>query len=86
MVDAHIHLNFVTELATDPNTTSGICIHALDCANIALLDTQTSHSPPQDLSGDTVKCFLKVDKGKIERFLCSMVFLSQLADNKVYKT
>ena len=55
---------------------------ALDDTYRPLLDTKTSHSPPEDFSWHSIESVLQIDKGEIERLLRCDVFLLQLAANK----
>ena len=56
-------------------------VHALDDMHIPFFNTKASQDPPRDLPWHMIKGFIKVNKGKVERFVCSDVFCLQLADN-----
>ena len=61
----------------------GIVVHARDDMHSPFVHTQAPQGPPQDLSWHMIESFLKVNKGKIEPFVCSGdVFLLQLANNE----
>ena len=73
LMHTNSHAKLFTGLTIDLHMTMATGEHALDDIHGPFIDIKAPQVPLQDLLWHMIECFLKVDKGKVERFVGGVV-------------
>ena len=71
LMSTNLHFKLFTVPLTNMDTAPGIGIHPLYQAHYPLIHTKFPQCPPNDLSGHSVKCFLKVYESHVKSLVSS---------------